>query len=43
MGTIKGYNVPDGYMGYISTGYAGFGYYMLFACEGDYLDYVKEN
>lgn len=32
---MKGYNVPEGYMGYVD------GYYMLFASEADYIDYVE--
>ena len=32
---MKGYNVPDGYMGWIGTRY------MLFASESDYIDYMK--
>lgn len=33
---MKGYFVPDGYMGYVN------GHYILFACESDYYDFVKE-
>ena len=33
---MKGYNVPDGYMGLVN------GKYMLFSCEADYIDYLKE-
>lgn len=33
---IKGYNVAEGYMGYVN------GDYMLFASEIDYLDYMEE-
>lgn len=32
---MKGYNVPEGYMGYVN------GIYMLFASEADYIDYIK--
>lgn len=40
---MKGYNVDCGYMGYISddSTLSG-GRYMLFACESDYIEYVKE-
>ena len=34
---MKGYPVPDGYMGYVD------GKYMLFATETDYVEYVKAN
>ena len=33
---MKGYNTPDGYMGYVD------GKYMLFASEADYADYMEE-
>lgn len=33
---MKGYFVPDGYMGYVN------GRYILFASESDYYDFVKE-
>lgn len=33
---MKGYAVSCGYMGYI-----GNGHYMLFATEGDYIEYLK--
>ena len=33
---LKGYNVPEGYMGYVD------GYYQLFASEADYREYVEE-
>ncbi len=33
---IKGYAVPEGYMGYVD------GIYMLFATETDYREYVEE-
>ncbi len=33
---MKGYFVPDGYMGYVN------GSYMLFANEMDYLEYISE-
>ncbi len=33
---MKGYYTNDGYMGYVD------GSYMLFACEGDYEDYVTD-
>lgn len=39
---MKGYYVEAGYMGYISDD-VGNGYYMLFASESDYIEYVKEN
>lgn len=29
---MKGYDVPEGYMGYIN------GYYRLFSCEADYME-----
>lgn len=32
---MKGYFVPDGYMGYVD------GSYMLFADEADYRDYIS--
>lgn len=32
---MRGYNVLEGYMGYVE------GKYMLFACEADYRDYVS--
>ena len=31
---MKGYNVPEGYMGYVN------GKYILFASESDYIDYM---
>ena len=31
---IKGYVIASGYMGYVD------GEYMLFATEGDYMDYI---
>lgn len=34
---MKGYVVPDGYMGYV------YGSYMLFSDEEDYFEYVREN
>lgn len=34
---IKGYNVPNGYMGLVE------GKYKLFASENDYLEYVLVN
>lgn len=33
---MKGYNVENGYMGLVN------GRYMLFSCEGDYLDYMQD-
>ena len=33
---MKGYFVPDGYMGYVGNGYR------LFADESDYLEYMEE-
>lgn len=33
---MKGYNTPNGYMGFVD------GRYLLFCTEGDYLDYVRE-
>lgn len=33
---IKGYIVPNGYMGFVN------GKYILFATEADYLEYMKE-
>ena len=33
---MKGYNVPEGYMGLVN------GKYMLFASESDYREYVEE-
>ncbi len=33
---MKGYSVPEGYMGYCD------GQYVLFSSEGDYLDYIAE-
>ena len=35
---LKGYNVPDGYMGWIEE----LKIYRLFACERDYVEYVTE-
>lgn len=32
---LKGYNVPEGYMGYVD------GVYMLFASETDYREYME--
>lgn len=32
---MKGYDVTDGYMGYVENRY------MLFASEGDYRDYIE--
>lgn len=40
---IKGYVVASGFMGYVQSGYSGSGHYMLFATEGDYLDYISED
>ena len=34
---VKGYSVPDGYMGLLN------GKYQLFASENDYLEYVLIN
>ena len=33
---MKGYNTPNGYMGFVD------GRYLLFCTEGDYLDYVRD-
>ena len=33
---MKGYNTPNGYMGYVD------GRYLLFCTEGDYLDYMRD-
>ena len=33
---VKGYDVPEGYMGFVD------GQYMLFATESDYLDYIRD-
>ncbi len=33
---MKGYNTPDGYMGYVE------GSYLLFASEADYLEWLKD-
>ena len=33
---MKGYSVKYGYMGYVD------GEYRLFACEGDYMEYMEE-
>lgn len=33
---MRGYNVLDGYMGYVN------GRYMLFACEADYREYMND-
>jgi len=33
---MKGYYVPDGYMGYCA------GEYVLFSSEADYVEYVEE-
>ena len=33
---IKGYTVPNGYMGYVE------GKYILFASESEYYEYMKE-
>lgn len=33
---LKGYYVPAGYMGWIGNGW------MLFATEGDYVEYMEE-
>ncbi len=35
---VKGYAVHDGYMGYVEVYHK----YMLFASEGDYLDYIED-
>lgn len=35
---MKGYNVPEGYMGWLAEE----GIYRLFASESDYLDYVED-
>lgn len=32
---MKGYSIDEGYMGLVD------GVYMLFACEGDYRDYMR--
>lgn len=32
---MKGYNVEEGYMGFVN------GEYMLFSCERDYIEYVE--
>ena len=32
---MKGYNTPDGYMGFVE------GRYILFSCERDYLEYTQ--
>lgn len=34
---MKGYYVNSGYMGYVN------GYYMLFASESEYYDYISEH
>ena len=34
---VKGYLVPDGYMGWVD------GRYMLFATETDYIEYITDN
>ena len=34
---MRGFNVPDGFMGYVK------GRYMLFASETDYYEYMLEN
>lgn len=33
---MKGYNVENGYMGYVE------GKYILFACEEDYREYMED-
>ena len=33
--TMKGYNTPYGYMGFVE------GRYILFSCEGDFLEYAR--
>ena len=33
---MKGYSVESGYMGLVN------GEYMLFACEEDYLEYIRD-
>jgi len=33
---MKGYNTPNGFMGYIS------GRYILFCCESEYMDFYRE-
>lgn len=33
---MKGYNVENGYMGYVN------GEYILFSCEEDYIEYIRE-
>ena len=33
---MKGYSVESGYMGLVN------GAYMLFACEEDYLEYIRD-
>lgn len=35
---MKGYNVPDGYMGYMPS----LGRYILFSTEGEYAEIYKE-
>ena len=35
---MKGYNVPEGYMGYIQEE----GIYRLFASEMEYLEYIED-
>lgn len=41
---LKGYYVPNGYMGWIPDGKSrNSGHYCLFASESDYLEYVKED
>ena len=36
--TIKGYNVPYGYMGYVSE----YDEYMLFASDTEYKEYIAQ-
>lgn len=36
--TIKGYNIPSGYMGWVDR----LGMYVLFASEADYREYIEE-
>lgn len=32
---MKGYNIADGYMGYVD------GEYVLFSCENDYIEFME--
>ena len=33
---MKGFSISDGFMGYVDGGY------MLFACESEYIEYIRD-